>query len=126
MQKTVATNYAAITMKLSGPILLLFILFHLAHLTAPGLSLGAAHSAVDVYGNVIAGFSVPWVVAIYVLAQGALGLHLYHGSWSMLQSVGMSHPRYDAKRKSVARAIAMAVVIGNISIPLSVLAGVVR
>ena len=55
-----------------------------------------------------------------------LGLHLYHGVWSMLQTLGVSHPRYDALRKRAAAAFAAIIVIGNVSFPLAVLTGVVK
>lgn len=123
-----ATNYAAITMKLSGPILLLFLLYHLAHFTVPGVAMssGYAHSHSDVYSNVIRGFSIPWVAGLYVLAQLALGLHLYHGSWSMLQSLGLSHPRYDERRRLAAQGVAGLIVLGNLAIVFAVQAGFVK
>ncbi|MBN1608399.1 MAG: succinate dehydrogenase cytochrome b subunit [Polyangiaceae bacterium] len=124
----VATNYAATTMWLSGPLILAFILYHLAHFTYPGIAMGNyEHNAEgDVFTNVINGFSVPWVSALYVTAQLLLGLHLYHGSWSLLQTLGLNHPTVNQRRRTVARAIAALVVAGNISIPISVLAGFVK
>lgn len=125
-KQNTATSYAALTMKLSGPILLLFILFHLAHLTAPGTGLGQyEHSATDVYANVVQSFSVPWVVIVYVVAQVLLGLHLYHGAWSLFQTLGLNHPRYEAPKKLVAQGLALLVMVGNISMPICVLLGLV-
>jgi succinate dehydrogenase / fumarate reductase cytochrome b subunit len=122
-----ATSYAALTMKYGGPALLFFVLFHLAHFTFPGVAMGGySHSPTDVYRNVINGFSVPWVTAIYVTAQVFLGLHLYHGSWSMLQTLGLSHPRYNRLRQHVPAAIGVGVAAGNILMPLCVLAGILR
>ena len=124
----IATGYAARTMKYSGPLVLLFVGYHLVHFTYPGVAMdvGYQHSATDVYANVVGGFSVPLVSALYVAAQAVLGLHLYHGAWSLLQTLGLSHPRYDEWLRGLARAVAVVVVIGNISIPLAVLAGLVR
>ncbi len=125
-QQNVATNYAALTMKLSGPILLLYIVFHLAHFTFPGVALGSyEHSATNVYANVVQAFSVPWVAAVYILAQLLVGLHLYHGAWSLFQTLGLNHPRYEAKKLLVARSLAMLVVVGNVSMPVCVLIGVI-
>jgi succinate dehydrogenase / fumarate reductase cytochrome b subunit len=56
----------------------------------------------------------------------ALGLHMYHGVWSMTQSLGLAHPRYDRLRRSLSAAVTGIVVAGNISIPLAVLTGMVR
>jgi succinate dehydrogenase / fumarate reductase cytochrome b subunit len=123
-----ATNYAATTMWLSGPLILAFLLFHLAQFTYPGVSMGdyPYNAQGDVFTNVVNGFSVPWVSALYVAAQIMLGLHLYHGSWSLLQTLGWNHPTVNDKRRTAARIIAALVVGGNISIPISVLAGYVN
>lgn len=122
-----ATTYAALTMKVSGPLLMLFILYHLAHLTFPGVAMGDyVHSQEDVYANVVAGFSVPWVAAAYAAAQLLLAMHLYHGVWSMLQSLGVSHPRVVEPRRLVAQGVALVVLAGNLSIPIGIQLGVVR
>jgi len=119
-----ASTYASRTMVWGGPILALFIVYHLLHLTT-----GQAHPDFvpgDVYHNFIVGFSDPAVVGVYVVAMLALGLHLYHGVWSMLQTMGLSHPRYDALRKQAAAAFAVLIVVGNVSMPVAVLTGFVR
>ena len=74
----------------------------------------------------VIGFSVPWVSAAYIVAMLGLGLHMYHGVWSMLQSLGLSHPRYNPLRRIFAAAFTLIVVVGNISIPVAVLTGVVH
>lgn len=119
------TSYAARTMVISGPLLLAYILFHLAHFTAPGLSLGGEFDHVNVYANLIQGFRVWWVSAIYVFANIMLGLHLFHGAWSALQSVGAQHRKYDAMRKNAAIGLALLVSGGNVFIPLAVQANLV-
>lgn len=121
MKRSLATSYAARTMKWSGPLIAVFVIYHLAHLTWPGVAMGAyEHIERDVYANVVNGFRVPWVAAIYVVAQAMLGLHLYHGAWSLFQSLGLSHPRYDAVRRWLPRAVAAAVVAGNIAMPVAI------
>ena len=119
-----ASTYASRTMKWSGPLLLLFIVYHLLHFTT-----GSAHPEFDadnVYRNVVIGFQNPAVAGFYIAAMLALGVHLSHGVWSMLQTVGLSHPRYDHLRKKIAVAFTAVVVLGNISFPVSVLTGMVR
>jgi succinate dehydrogenase / fumarate reductase cytochrome b subunit len=119
-----ASTYASRTMRWSGPILALFIVYHLLHFTV-----GTVHPAFvdgDVYRNVIVGFSV-WPVSLaYVIAMLALGLHLRHGAWSMLQTVGASHPRWNGARNAAATVYTLVVVLGFISVPLAVLAGVLK
>lgn len=125
-KRDLVTNYAAKTMVLSGPILLLFLLYHLAHLTF-GLTTGAYEfNSHDVYNNVVYGFQVWWIAAVYIVGNLALGLHLYHGAWSMFQSVGLSHPRYDRLKEMAAIGLTAFIVVGNISFPIMVMAGVVE
>jgi succinate dehydrogenase / fumarate reductase cytochrome b subunit len=79
----------------------------------------------DAYHNFVGGFrSVPVAVA-YIAAMIPLGLHLYHGTWSLFQTLGANNPRYNRYRRPLAAAIALLVVAGNVSFPLAVLAGVV-
>ena len=127
VKKNIATSYAAIMMKYTGPILLAYLFFHLAHFTFPGVALGDYdHVTEDVYANFVNAFHIPWVVALYVIANLMLGLHLYHGAFSMLQSVGFSHPRYDKKLKIAARGLAFLVTAGNVFLPLTVCLGLVK
>src|SRR5690606_30751483 len=100
-KKNVASSYAARVMYASGPLLLLYIVYHIAHLTlGVTTGLGYEHAAgpegnIDVYHNVVSSFRVPWLVGIYVVAQILLGLHIYHGAWSLFQSLGINHRRYN-------------------------------
>ena len=67
-----------------------------------------------------------WDGLFYILAQVALGFHLYHGLWSLFQSLGWSHPRFNHWRSGFAHAFAWIITIGNISFPLAVLTGLIR
>ena len=89
-------SYAARTMKWSGPIIAAFVIFHILHLTT-GDVLALARTpegGYDVYANLITGFGIWYVSVAYIVAVALLGLHLYHGLWSMFQSMGFSHPRF--------------------------------
>lgn len=108
-------------MKFGGPLLFLFIIYHLLHFTV-----GSAHPNFirgDVYHNVVIGFQNPVVAFVYVLAMVALSLHLFHGVTSMLQTIGLSHPKYNGLRSIIGRAVATVVTVGNLSFPLSVYFG---
>jgi succinate dehydrogenase / fumarate reductase cytochrome b subunit len=118
------SSYASRTMRWSGVILLLFIVYHLLHFT-----IGTVHPSFvegGVHHNFVTGFQVPLVSGFYILAMLCLGMHMYHGVWSMLQTLGLSHPRYNPLRHAFAAAVAIAVVVGNISMPVAVLAGLIR
>ena len=124
-------RYAVRTMRYGGFILLLFIVYHLLHFT-----LGSAHPdfvhcgdkggkfACDVYHNVVSGFSVWPVSAFYILAQLCLGLHLTHGIWSMTRTLGQGNPRWDTMARAVSVLVGAGVTLGNCSIPVAVLAGI--
>ncbi len=121
----VPASYAARTMMWSGPIVAAFVIFHVLHLTSgsvlPLQELGPNEP--NVRANVISGFQHPAVSAFYIIAMLMLCLHLYHGIWSMLQSLGLSHPRYTPALKRMAAMLAILVAAGNISIPLAVMTG---
>ena len=122
--KAMGSTYASRTMRWTGAFVALFVVYHLLDLT-----LGRANPGFDPhdpYRNVLASFQRPAVVAFYVLAVLGLSIHLRHGVWSMLQSVGASHPRYDRWRKAGAAAFAVVVGAGFVLVPLAVAAGWVR
>ena len=115
----VASTFASRTMRWSGPIIGVFIVYHLLHLTT-----GTMHPDFhpdDVYRNVVTGFRVWYVSVFYIVAMLALGLHMFHGVWSMFQSLGVNHPQYNGLIRKVATCVTLAVVIGFISIPVGVL-----
>lgn len=121
---SLASTYASRTMYWSGPIVGFFIVYHLLHFTT-----GTVHPNFQLYAvqdNVVRGFSVWYVSAFYIFAMVLLCMHLYHGVWSMFQSLGFNHPRYTPKLQTGAKLFAYAIAIGNISIPVSVLLGIVR
>lgn len=124
----VPASYAARTMKWSGPIIGAFIVFHILHLTVGDVLplQKLPNGGYDVYHNIIAGFSIWYVALAYIVAVSLLGLHLFHGLWSMFQSVGIAHPRYTPGIKKFAAVFAIVLTAGYISIPVGVLAGIIR
>jgi succinate dehydrogenase / fumarate reductase cytochrome b subunit len=79
----------------------------------------------EVYRNVVEGFQNPWIAGVYIVGNIALGLHIFHGIYSAFQTLGANHPRYNSYRRDAAIAISTAITIGNLSFPISVLAGLV-
>ncbi len=120
----IATSYAARTMIWSGPIIGAFLVYHILHFTT-GQALPEFQKG-EVYHNVIAGFSNPAAAIFYMVANILLAIHLYHGVWSMFQTLGVNHPQYTPKLKLVAKIYAFAIGIGNVSMPLAVLTGIVK
>ncbi len=128
-QGWVQASFASRTMIVSGPILAGFIIYHLLHFTtghalAGGLSL-LEDGHIDVYANVVKGFSFWPASLIYIFSMVVLGYHLSHGVWSMFQSVGVNHPKYMPIIKHFAFWATLIICVGNISIPLSVMLGIV-
>lgn len=124
-----AATYASRTMMWSGPIVAAFVIFHVLHLTVGAvgpLPQEFGPNEPNVRANVIAGFLNPAISAFYILAIILLCTHLYHGLWSMLQSLGFSHPRYTPKLKQGAAIFAILIAIGNCSIPIAVMFGLVK
>jgi succinate dehydrogenase / fumarate reductase cytochrome b subunit len=126
------SSYASRTMMWSGPIIAAFVVFHLLHLTTGSVDLGyrgpmlwGGQEEYFTYQNVVLGFRHIWVSISYIVAMVLLSMHLYHGAWSMFQSVGVSHPRYTPLLKWAAHIFAWIVAIGFISIPLAVLTGLI-
>jgi len=116
-------NFASRTMRWTGIIVALFILWHLADLTwgwtNPDFVKGA------VYYNIDQSLSRVPVALLYIVANIALGIHLFHGTWSLFQSLGWNNPRFNIWRRYLATAVATIVVVGNVSFPVAVLAGIV-
>ncbi|WP_129672786.1 succinate dehydrogenase cytochrome b subunit [Candidatus Chloroploca sp. Khr17] len=129
------TSYAAYTMRFGGIVLLLFIIYHILHLTFGMVGYGpgefqhpnylGAHPEYFVYNNVVVGFQNPLISGFYMLAMVFLGMHLYHGVWSMFQTLGLNSVKYTGVLRGLAVLVAVAVVIGNLSFPIAVMAGIV-
>jgi succinate dehydrogenase / fumarate reductase cytochrome b subunit len=120
----VPASYASRTMMWSGPIIAAFVVFHILHLTTGSVGLGVQepeNGQFFAYQNVIAGFQHPAVSIAYIVAIVLLTMHLYHGMWSMFQSLGISHPRYTPLVKWAAHVVAVLLAAGYISIPLYVM-----
>ena len=118
------STFASRSMKFTGPLLLVFIVYHILHMT-----IGSVHPQFvegRVYHNLVTGLQVTWVGVFYVVAMAALSVHVWHGFWSMLQTVGASHPRYNPLRKTLAILFTVLVCGGFAAVPLAVLAGVIK
>jgi succinate dehydrogenase / fumarate reductase cytochrome b subunit len=122
LHRPLASTYASRTMRFGGIIIVLFVVYHILHLTT-----GSVHRDFvpgDVYHNFIAGFRHLPSSLFYIVAQLALGLHLSHGIASMLQSLGINHPIINPWRRPLANAFALVITLGNISFPVAVMTGI--
>jgi succinate dehydrogenase / fumarate reductase cytochrome b subunit len=123
-KRSLAATYASLTMRATGVLLVVFIIYHLLHMTAGvvGFQPGQFHH-LSVYKNALAGFSVWYVTLFYVLAMAALCLHLDHGIWSMLQTLGLNNARATPALRAVSRVLAIILFAGFCAVPIAVFAG---
>ena len=119
----VAANFASRSMRWTGMIFGAFLIWHLFDLSWTGT--GGTWVRGHAYDNVDNSLSRIPVAALYIVANLALGVHLFHGAWSLFQSMGWNNPRFNVWRRNFAAGFAAIVVVGNVSFPIAVLAGVV-
>ena len=116
-----SSTAAARSMRVGGVLLLTFVVYHLLHLT-----FGVLHPRFlpgHVYDNIVVGLRPVWVAAIYVVAAGLVGLHLVHGHWAAVRSLGLRPGVAGLRRRPVAAILAAAIAAGFASVPIAVLAG---
>lgn len=129
--KTRRTTLFARAMMVSGVILLAFVLYHLAHATfhlvhADNSVFVDAQGRHDVYKMMVLSFQNPLISGFYILAMAILCMHLWHAIPSLFQSLGLRHPRYQPAIEKLAPLIAGPLFVGNIAMPIAVLAGIVQ
>jgi len=113
-------SYASRTMRWGGVIIAVFVVYHLLHLTV-----GAVHSDFvlgDPYHNLVVGLSNPIVALAYGLAITALSLHLYHGLWSAVRSLGFGR-RFDGVRRPLVLLVTGAIWVGFLVVPAAIQLG---
>ena len=127
VKKAAVASLSSRTMRWGGTALLLFVLFHILHLTTRTITPGGDSDSP--YERMVNGFSpdVWWVPVIYLLAMVALAMHLRHGVWSAAQTFGLTNtPAARARMNLVGYAAALAIAGGFALVPLPVLFGIVE
>ncbi|GAC1324074.1 MAG: succinate dehydrogenase cytochrome b subunit [Chloroflexota bacterium] len=124
MRRNVESTIASRTMIYGGVFILLFVIYHVLDLTFGALN--PSYEEGNIYHNVVASFRVVPVAILYVLAMVAVGLHLFHGIWSTFQTLGWNTARITRLVRNVATLFAVLLTVGNISIPLAVVLGLVK
>jgi len=117
---------ASRTMRWGGALLLVFIVVHILHFTTGNIRPAGVFSADDVYANVVTSFRIWWVALFYVVAMIALGLHLFHGAWSSVRSIGVSPPSPQPLHRRLSLVIAVFVWAAFTAVPVAVFSGIVR
>ena len=106
-------------------LLLVFIVLHIMHFTNPGWRPDGAFVKSDVYANIVTSFRIWWITLFYVVAMIALGLHLYHGVWSSVRSIGAAQPSPRPLHRKVALGLAVIIWLGFTAVPVAVFAGLI-
>ena len=119
------STWAARTMRWGGVMLLIFIVLHILHFTTGDWKPSGSFSESDVYSNIVLSFRIWWVTLFYVVAMIALGLHLYHGAWSSVRSLGLSQPSPKPLHRTIALGIAILLWIGFTAVPVAVFVGLI-
>jgi succinate dehydrogenase / fumarate reductase cytochrome b subunit len=104
-----------------GLFLLLFVTFHILHFTTGTLHFSFVEG--EVYANVWSAFQNVLTAGFYVVAMALLALHLYHGTWSMFQTLGVDTPRWNKGIRTLAKVIAVALFVGFSAVPVSIAMG---
>lgn len=123
-KRSVAATFGSRTMIFTGPLLALYVVYHILHFTT-----GQAHPSFDfhdVYRNMVVGFQNVPASCAYIVAMLALGFHLSHGLWSLCQTIGLNGRAWDRCLRVGSAAVAALITLGFIAIPVSVLAGVMK
>ena len=114
------------TMRWGGALLLVFIVLHILHFTTGTIRPAGAFSREDVYVNVVMSFRIWWVSLFYVIAMVALGLHLFHGAWSSVRSIGVSPASPEPFHHRISLVLAILVWGALTAVPVAVFTGLVR
>ncbi len=130
-EDTVQASYASRTMLLSGVIIFLFIVYHLLHFTFGATNpdlyhLVDAKGRHDVYSMSVLSFQNPYISSVYILAMAVLCFHLSHGVFSLFQSLGLNNEEATPKLRLTANAVSLLIFLGNASMPLAVLFGLLK
>jgi len=125
-RETQVATISSRTMRWGGALLLVFIVVHILHFTTGNIRPAGVFSSEDVYANVVTSFRIWWVALFYVVAMIALGLHLFHGAWSSVRSIGVSPPSPQPLHRRLSLVIAVLVWAAFTAIPVAVFSGMVR
>ena len=117
VKRVLQVNYATRFMRIGGVVILFFVIFHLAQFTWGWVT---QFDSSDPYTNLIAGFSNPLIVFLYLVALAALALHLFHGVWSMFQTLGWNNRDWDGFYRGLAIFVAVVIPLGFAVVPLSI------
>lgn len=122
----VQANSAALTMRYGGVAIFFFVVYHLMHFTWGTPVIHPDFVRGDAYHNLVVGFQRPLNVLIYFVALAAVGMHLYHGTWSVFQTLGVNSKRMTPAIRIASLGLALLIPLGFASVPISIMLGLVK
>lgn len=126
VKKNVQANYASVTMRYGGVVLVIFLLYHLMHLTWGMPVVPGGFTRGDAYGNLVNGFHFLPATILYLAGVTALGFHLYHGIFSACQTLGLNNDSTETPIRAASLAFALVIAVGFAAVPLAVVFGVIH
>ena len=126
VKKSFASTFSARMMRVSGLLLLIFIVVHLAQFTF-GVWLPESTSFIEgkVYSNISEAFGVAWLACFYVFMMFIVCMHLYHGLWSFFQTMGLDNPDRNKSLRALAIVTSFILFIGFSAVPVAFLTGMI-
>ncbi len=124
VRKSVQADAAALTMRWGGLAIAIFVVYHLMQFTWGVRAVLPGFDRATPYANMVSGFMNPINVVVYLVGLFAVGMHLYHGAWSMFQTLGWNNFRTTRPLHYIALALALVVAVGFALVPLAVLFGI--
>ncbi|MGO1561521.1 MAG: succinate dehydrogenase cytochrome b subunit [Actinomycetaceae bacterium] len=126
VKRSLQQTYASRTMRWGGVIILAFIVFHLLQFTTMTIEVGGSFDSP--YHRMVAAFQPEhwWVYAIYLIAIILLALHVRHGVWSALATLGLSTKKREVGFNAVAIVVALLLLVGFMATPTAILLGIIK
>ena len=125
-RKVVQANYPSLTMRYGGALIVLFLIYHLMQFTWGVRLVESGFVRGDAYHNVVSAFQFWPITLVYLLALFVLGFHLFHGTWSMFQTLGLNNRNYDQTIRGLAWVLGVLIPVGFATVPLAILLGIVH
>ncbi len=125
--KKLRASSATLTMVFGGIAIGFFIIYHLMHFTFGVAGIHPSFETHNPYHNVIVGFTSYWYIPsiIYLIGLIAVGFHLYHGAWSMWQTLGLNNKSYTTVWRGLAWLLALGIPLGFATVPLAIMLGII-
>jgi succinate dehydrogenase / fumarate reductase cytochrome b subunit len=133
IRKNLRSTFASRTMIWSGGIIAVYLVYHLLHFTfhvihpeITAMKNADAARMPDVFAMMVLSFQDLWVSLLYIAAMFSVTVHLMHGIQSLFQTLGLNNDRTLPAIEKAGTIAAIILFLGYISIPVAVIAGILK